>query len=379
MIEFLSLKPATFGLSISDSCLKIIKLKKKGKFLSLASWGETEIKPDVIEEGEVKNEDVFSKIIKEAVKDVKGERLKTKHVILAVPEKKGFLTVIQMPKMEEEELKSAIPFEAENFIPLPISEVYLDFQIIPPVHDQLDHLDVLIAALPKNIVDGYLSCFKRAGLTIQALEIESQSISRALVKNGLSTLPILIVDFGKSLTNFIIYSGYSLRFTSSTPISSQQLNEAISRSFHIDLKEAEKLKLRYGLQMPGQYPANEARLKLTGKKITKKDIFEAMVPVLADLTGQVKKYLSYYQTHPNHGHLFTKKRGVEKVLLSGKDACLKGLVSFLSLALGIPVELGNPWSNILPEPLREVPELSFEESLGYSASLGLALRGAINE
>lgn len=375
MIEFLTLKPKTFGLSISDSSLKIIKLKKKGKFLNLASWGKTEIRPGIVEEGEIKNEEEFVRVIKEVLNQVKGEKLKTNNVIISLPEKKAFFTVAQIPQMKEEELKSAILFEAENYIPFSIEEVYLDFQIVAPVHDHLNHIDVLLAALPKNIVDVYLSCFKKAGLIIQALEIESQSISRALVKDGLSPSPILIVDFGESITSFIIFSGYSLRFTSSTPISSYQLDEAISRSLDIDLKEAEKLKLKYGLRMSEEYPNSEIKSKLVTKKIPQKDIYEAIIPVLADLTGEIKRYLSYYQTHSSHEHLFTKNRGVQKIILSGKDANLKGLTAFLSSSLKIPVELGNPWVNILPYPLREVPELSFGESLGYTTALGLALRG----
>lgn len=377
MLEFLTLKPEAFGLDFSDLSLKIIKLKKKRKFLSLASWGEVKIKPGIIEEGEIKDEEALSKIIQDSLAKVKGEKLKTKNVVTSLPEKRAFLQVIQMPKMKEEELKTAIPFEAENYIPLPIEEVYLDFQIVPSVHGYTDdYLDILIAAIPQKTTGPYVSCLKKAGLVPQVLEIESQSISRALVKSGLSPLPVLIIDFGKSRTSFIIFSGYSLRFTSSIPISSQKLTEAISQSLKIDLAEAEKLKLKYGLQIFSQNRLSKKKIALSErKKIAEDKIFEAMVPVLTDLIEQIKKYLIYYQTHAGNGHFLSNGKKVEKILLCGRGANLKGLTDFFSSELEIPVELGNPWINILPAPLKEVPELSFRESLGYTTALGLALRG----
>lgn len=362
MLKLLTLEPESFGLDFSDLSLKIIKLKKKGKFLSLASWGEVKIKPGIIEEGEIKNETALVEIIKEGLNKIEGEKLKIRNVVVSLPEKKAFLQVIQMPKMKEEELKTAVLFEAENYIPLPVEKVYLDFQLVPPVHDHLDHLDILIAALPKKTVDPYLSCLKKVGLLPQVLEVESQSISRALIKNGVSPFPLFIIDFGKSRTSFIIFSGYSLRFTSSIPISSQKLTETISRTLGVSLAGAEKLKLKYGLQPPKE-------------TIKNKKISEAMTPILTDLVKQIKKYINYYHTHSSHEHLSSDGEGIKKILLCGRGANLKGLTDFISSELEIPVELGNPWINILPEPLKEVPELPFKESLGYTSALGLALRG----
>ncbi|GAH90129.1 unnamed protein product, partial [marine sediment metagenome] len=80
-------------------------------------------------------------------------------------------------------------------------------------------------------------------------------------------------------------------------------------------------------------------------------------------------------THSSHEHLPPDGEEIKKILLCGRGANLKGLTDFVSSGLKIPVELGNPWINILPEPLKQVPELVFEESLGYTTALGLALRG----
>jgi len=345
MIEFLSLKPEAFGLDISDLSLRIVKLKKRGKFFSLVSWGESRIRPGIVEQGEIKDEDALSEIIKQTLVKIKGKKIETKHIIASLPEKKAFLQVIKMPKMEESELKTSVPFEAENYIPLPIEKVYLDFQIVHG-SNQMDHLDILIAALPKETVDPYVSCFKKAGLTPMALEVESQSIARAVVKNEISPFPLLIIDIGKSTTSFVVFSGYSTRFTSSIPISSQKLTEAISKTLGLSLSEAEKLKIKYGLK-------DEKALK-------------AMIPLLIDLMGQAKKCIDYY--HSYNG-------GIKKILLCGNGANLKGLSALASSEFKITVELANPWMNILPSSLKEVPGLLFRESLGYTTALGLALRG----
>ncbi len=380
MIEFLTLNPKAFGLDISDLSLKFIDLEKKGNFLSLASWGEIAVRPGIIEEGEIKDEEALSEIIKDGLNKVKGKKLKTRDVIASLPEKNAFLQVIKMPKMKEEELEKAIIFEAENYIPLPIEEVYLDFQVVPPLRGGYsDHLDVLIAALPKKTTDPYLSSLKKAGLSPKVLEIESQSISRALVKNEMTPSPILLIDFGRSRTTLIIFSGHSLRFTSTIPISSQKLTEAISRTLKKDLGEAEKLKIKYGLTVPKRDLRAGQKRTSESKKTEKREIFEVIIPILTDLVEQSKKYLNYYQTHADHEHLPSNGKKVEKILLSGRGANLKGLTDFLSSEFKIPVELGNPWIDILPAPLKKVPELSFEESLGYTTVLGLALRGIRGE
>jgi len=372
MLEILNLKPEAFGLDISDLSLKIIKLKKKRDSLTLASFGEAEIKPGVIEGGEIKDEDALSKIIKEAVPKMKGTKIGTKYVISSLPEEKAFLQVIQLPMMKEEELKKAILFEAENYIPLPIGEVYLDFQVVQPVVNHLDHIDILIAALPRKTVDPYLNSLKKAGLQPKAFEIESQAISRAIVKNELSPFPILLIDFGATRTSFIIFSGYSLRFTASIPVSSQKFTEAISKALKIDLAKAEKLKIKYGAE-------EKLRVKFKNEKSEiekeKSDIFEALIPSFTDLAEQIEKYISYYQSHAQHEHLASNDKTISKILLCGGGANLKGLAEFLTTELKIPTEMGNPWINILPKDLREVPELSYEKSLGYTTALGLALRG----
>lgn len=350
MLDFLTLKPTAFGLDISDLSLKIIKLGKRGKFLDLVSFGETRMKLGIIEKGEIKNEKALIENIKKATKAVQGEKLKTKYVIASLPEEEAFLQVIHLPMMKEEEVKKAVYFEAENYIPMPIEKVYLDSQIISR-DPKTNRLNVLIAALPKTTIDQYIVSLKKAGLKPLALEIECLAIARALIKGGESAKPLFLIDLGENRTSFSIFLDNSLRFTASRQISSKKFTEAIAKDLNLNFKKADTMKLKYGIDDTQQ-----------GKKIAK-----ALSPVLSDLITQTKKHLNYCERQYN--------QQIGRILLCGGGVNLRGFVDLFSKQLKVPVELGNPWINILPDQLKETEKLSHQESLRYTTALGLALRG----
>ena len=367
MLEFLSLKKETFGLDITDLSVKIIKLQKKGKLFSLASYNKVDISPGIIEDGIIKDEDSLAKVIKSACESVKGKKLKTKYVVASLPEEKSFLQVIQMPKMTEEELRLAVPFQAENYIPLSIKDVYLDFQVIPPAKENFEHLDVLIVAMPKKIIDSYMSCFKKAGLIPLVFEIESEAIARAMTMSstGYSSEDIdaslIIIDLGKSNTDFIVYSGRSIRFTFSIPISSEKLTKAVAEDLNVEFKKAEKLKIEYGIA--------------DGKAGDSEKVEKAIEPVLEDLVAQIQKYISFYYDHTSSEYLNSSGK-IEKILLCGGGSQLKGLPEYFSKKIGIPTEIGNPASGLI---LKNNKDAFNKESLSFATALGLSIRGACNK
>ncbi len=362
-MELFSLKKEAFGLDISDLSFKILKLKKKKNKILLENFGNFEIEPGIIEGGEIKNEKKLAEILKEGIKKTK---LKTPYVVASLPEEKSFLQVIQMPPMSEEDLKSAILFEAENYIPLPVDQVYLDCEIVKPLFDHQKKLDVLLAACPKNIVNSYLKVLKEAKLKPIAFEIESQAIVRALIEKGKSLFPVLIVDLGATRTSFIIFAERSVRFTCSIPISSNLFTEIIAKNLKIPLKEAEELKRKYGLGEKIEFKFEDEKLLLERKR---GGIFEILVPVLVDLAQQIKKYFDYYESHSLTTGLPKDGKKIRKVILSGGGANLKGLKEFLEIELKIPVEIGNPWINI-----SEKEQMQKEESLAFVTAIGLAQR-----
>lgn len=359
-------QPPAFGLDISDLSLKIAFLRKYKKEIRLESFSRTEIPPSIIKEGKIQKKEELAKIIKEGVEKVKGKKLKTKYAVCSLPEQHAFVQVIQLPKMKLVEAREAIKWEAEAHIPMSINEVYFDWQIVKPVINHLDHLDILINAIPKPLVDDYIQVLEKAGLCPIALEIESLATARSLVKGEVSDKPILIIDLGATRTSFIIFSGYAIRFTTSIPISNRQMVEDIAKTLKITKEKAWQLKLKTGLS----------------EKDNK--VLNALLPTLNNLIQEIEKYIIFHREHAvSHEHGSAGE--IFKILLCGGGANLRGLPQFLSKRLKISVVRGNPWVNIFhpagDQPkagkliIKHIPELSYKESLTYATALGLALRG----
>ncbi|MBU1015177.1 type IV pilus assembly protein PilM [Patescibacteria group bacterium] len=354
--RFLTLHPETFGLDLSDYSMKVAQLERsKGEF-SLRSFGEFPLPNGAIERGEIKKPEELAARIIESLLKVQGKQISTPYVVASLPEEQAFLQVIQLPRMKLEEVRDAVNFEAENYIPYEIDTVYLDYEVINPLRGPLDHLDILLAALPRDTVDPYLTVLEKAGLVPRALEIESLAVSRAVVKEGISLTPLLIMDMGKTKTRLNVFAGSSLQFTTSLPISGDQMTDAIAKTLEIPEKRAEDLKHHQGKEA--------------------KRVFEALIPTLTDLAEQVKKYMDYYASHAAHQHMEGTRMQIQKMLLCGGGASLQGLREFLASQLKVEVELGNPWLNILSFPVRRTPPLSYLDSLPYTTALGLALRAA---
>jgi len=355
MLSFCELKQAAFGLDISDHSLKIAQLKRSGHFFKLVSFNEVLLKPGLVRDGEIKKPAELSEIIKKAVKEARVGKIKTKNVVVVLPEKKAFLEVIPMPRLAENDLKSAIIWEAENHIPLPLEKVYLDYQTISSAaHQDLNRIDVLLAAFPAEIIDSYLDCLTKANLKPVVLEPESLAISRVVVPQEEAEKPFFLIDFGATRTIFIIFAFGSVRFVFLPNFSSSQLDEAIAQTMHIDLIKAEELKIKYGL-------ANKSTK--IGQQVS-----ACLQPFLNDLVEQVKTYLAY-------GEKEIKNQKIEKILISGGGAKLKGLTAFLSAELNLTVDLANPWVNLRKDI---TPDLQ-KEFLNYAGVLGAALRGEIEK
>ncbi len=349
--------PSAFGLDLSDLSVKLVWLKRVGSQIHLASFGRQEIPEKIIESGNIRKEEELIILIKSIISQAKGEKVKTKYCIVSLPETEAYLRIVQLPKMKKEEVGEAIRWELEAYIPVSIDTVYFDWQIIDSGVGQTEHLDVLIGALPKALVDPYLEVIKKAGLEPLAFEIESVATARALIKeNGFSD-PVLMIDLGARRTSFIIFVAKTVWLTTSPPISNNLLIDDIAKGLKITYAEAKNLKFKVGLDRDKE----------------KGQVYQAMEPRLLELVAEIKKYLDYYKT--SYLPKRAEKSDIKKILLCGGGANLKGLSAFLSSKLGLEVAVGNPWVNILSPSADELPGLPFEESLSYATALGLALRG----
>ncbi|MFA5349556.1 MAG: type IV pilus assembly protein PilM [Candidatus Paceibacterota bacterium] len=349
-LDIFNLNLKAFGLDISDQALKLVELEKKKKNqIKIRCLNETSLKDDVIKRGVVLKPDVLASSIKELIKKTKG--LNTKYVVLSLPEEKAFLQVITMPRMKEEELKNAVKYEAENYIPFSIEKMYLDCESISSELKK-DTQEVLLAALQKETVDSYLGVLDLAGLIPLVLETESQAITRSLISNRKDRSPRMIMDIGASRTIFIISAGATPRFSASIPLSGNVLTEAVSKTLKIDFKKADELKRNCGLK------------RKTDKE---KEVFDALIPAMVDLTEQMKKHIEYYHDYAQEKGFAEKD--IKEVLVCGGGGNLIDLDKFLSEQLNLPVKIGNPFVNIPNHKQFTENELSF------TVAIGLALRG----
>jgi len=342
-----------FGLDISDFSLKMVSLKKEGSLLNLESFGTETIPDGVIEDGRIKNKEILAKTLKDSLTRIGKGIFEGGMPVCSLPEQESFVRVIQLPLMKKEEVGEAIKWEIEANVPYPIEDVYYDWEVIPFLMKDVKHTNVLVAAVPKAIVDDYLDVLKMSDLSPLVLEVECQSVVRSLIKNLQTEHPVIILDMGMSGTGFTIFSGKTICFTAHIDVSGRDIEKAIADACKVDGEEAKKLKIK------------------TGFDAKYKTVYMALNPLLDKLAAQVENYFYFFQ---ERGMVEYAPDGViSKVVLCGGDANLIGLPSFLSKRLQVPVELGDPWTNIRMAG-SGVPQLPYNQALTYTTALGLALR-----
>lgn len=398
-------KPETFGMDISDLSLKIAKVEKKGKISFLTTLGKKIIPENLIEKGIIKGEKAgeLAKIIKSAISEVKGKKIKTKYAVCSLPEENSFIKVIKIPRVEEDEIEEIVKWQIEPNFPVKLNEVYFDWQLVNPAKTLLKDRLMLatIAVVPRRIVDSYLSVFKKAGIEPLAFEVESMAVVRSLILNSFSPHPIIILDMGKCGTCLTVFSGNTILFTSHIGIAGQDFDNAIARELKIGLKEAEDFKKEIGLAgikkkwKTYHIPVNlssEAEKKLMQSSIIKRNDsknkeleskidllrtmkeernIDALTPVLTDLIEQVQHYIRYFKDFRELEYVPDGRIG--DIILCGGEANIIGLTDFFSNSLKIPVKVGNPLinisysSNLFDEDFKK-------EALAYTTAIGLAMR-----
>lgn len=339
------------GLDISDRAAKFVK------FDTLASeiecYGELEIPEGLIEHGSIKSEDGVAAAFKNYFS--KNQKHFNPFVAVSLPEESGFLRVVQVPKIKQEDIGNAIRWEIEGNVPLPSEDLYFDYEVINnPEFTGKDHLDVVITAFPKTIIESYLRVLRAAGFRPLALELESQAIIRSVIP-AIQKKAVVVADMGKTRTSLIVYAAGALRYTTTIDFGGKILEENISRSMNVPLAEARELKIKYGI----------SKSEFEGK------LFSDLLPALSALADEFKRTIEYYLHHAEHSH---DGNAIEKILLVGGDANLFGLSTYLSSTLKIPTGIVSPLELFFEAQARPISPLPRHTSLGYATAMGLALR-----
>ncbi len=346
------LRMPAVGLDISDRSLKYLSLGRARKKIFIEAFGNRPISPGIIESGQIKQTEEFVKFLKNCRKE-----FKSKFLIVSIPEEKTFIGNIQLPFMEEKNIRGSLEMQLEEYIPLPAKEAIFDYEILETVSDQKGqkkYFNISFAAAPSKIIMSYRDVLEEAGFVPLIFETEPHALTRALVRPEEKNTQMLI-DFGRIRATFIIACGRKIYLASTIKVSGETLDMAVSRALSVSLEEGERIKKEKGL--------------LEADKSGK--VFPALLSVASVIKSEAKKHIDYWQSHADGSGPENKE--IEKIILTGGDANLKGLVEYLSRELGVPAELGNPWVNIFSFE-EHVPEIEHRESLMYAVAIGLALR-----
>ncbi|MEK7564512.1 MAG: pilus assembly protein PilM [Patescibacteria group bacterium] len=335
----------SFGLDISDESIKYVELIDTRKGMKMGKYGEKIIPKGILESGKIKDAEKMENILGTLRKEIG-----IKSVHLSLPEEQVYLFKLKMEKEGLKNIREGIELILEEHIPISAEDAIFDYELF---NEDEQSLEMEVATIPKNIIENYLSIFQNSKIKVESCELEAQAISRAVIKKGdLNTY--MIVDFGKQRTGVFIVSRGVVMLTSTLNMGGVMLNEMIAKSFKINIDEAEKMKIKFGLQ----------------RNTENKEIFAVLLNSVSILRDEIVKRYLYWHTHPDENGKANPP--IKNIILCGGDSNLIGLKEYLSISMKSKVEMADPWINIRSDG-NYVPDINFKQSLSFSAALGLAL------
>lgn len=337
------------GIDIGLSSIKIAVLSKSQDTARLISLGHIPSPvPGIISEAELDLEAVSS-AIKKLYEEVNPP---IRDVSVALPESKIFTRVIyDLPYLSDDELAQAIRYAAEEFVPMPMKDVNLYYQVIfrSPKKEPNSRTVVFVVASPKNLIDKYLKVLQAANLRVIAIETEVIASARALVTFNSFSPTTLIIQLGASNTDFAVISEGLILLTRSIATGGNTLNRLIAQNFNFEGVQAEEYKKVYGILED----------QLEGK------LFRTLKPVIDVIVAEAKRVILAHEMQ-------NKQRPVKRVVLTGGGARTPGLVRYFAGFLGLEVAEADPWSAVEIEP--GLKQKLAHEAPFYSVAIGLALK-----
>lgn len=329
------------GVDIGTSNIKIVQLKPQDDKFILETYGL------VNAAYQISNKDSPLAINKtaEIIKNLLNKAgTTTDRIVASLPNSVVFTSVMELPKIPENEVQAAVEFEAKKYVPLPLSEVAISWSVLTDSGSlsQDGKNRVLLTAVPHSVIDNYLKVFSQAGLAPEALEIEALALIRSLVGEGAKN--IILIDIGAKNTSLnLVESGY-LRLSKNLTVGGDTVTSSIAQSLNINFARAEQFKKDFGLSNTAQ------------------QIPQIMRPILDIIKSEAMQLISIFESHSAR---------LDKILLSGGGAKLPGLLEYFSV-LGKPVVLAKPWSRVVyPPELKPVIE---PLGLNLALAAGLAMR-----
>lgn len=333
------------GLDIGSKTIKIVELQKEADAFTLTASGIVGYSGTNVEKmADEKEMATVAQIIKK-LHDQAG--VTGKDVVISLPESQVFTRTIKFPMLTDAEVASAVKWEAEQYIPIPIAEAIIQHTILarnekasPP------EVLVLLVAAPRVVVEKYIKVTTLAGLNPIAVETELIALTRALAPPGRT---VLLVDLGAGSTDIAIARDSLLSFSRSIPIAGEAFTRAVSQGLGVTGTQAEEYKKTYGLETA----------QLEGK------VKGALDPVLRLVVDEIKKAVSYYQTEE-------KGEAPTAVVISGGSSGMPQITSMMTELLGIESIIANPFGKVRVDA--ETAKKLAPYAPLYSVAVGLAMR-----
>lgn len=340
------------GLDVGSASVKLVQLRFEKEQALLETYGEVALGP--YQEAPIgKAVSLAEDRMGEVIRDVWQEAgAKSRKVIAGIPLRNSFVTFIDLPYMSEKELARAIPFEARKYVPLPLSEVELEWWPVSPLVNKedegLESVSVLLAAVQKETIEGYQRMIKKAQLSLAGFEIEIFSVARVAASAFRSSL--IAVDIGATSTKIALIDRGSLRMTRAIGRGSQELTLALSHALGVDFERAEAMKRELGLK----------------KRPETEQIRATLTPLIDAVFGEIRRVQEEYER--------MYQRTVDKIILAGGGALLPGLLDYAIEHFRREVFIADAFASVSYPPLLS-PVVS-QLGAPFAQAIGLALRGA---
>ena len=346
MLNFL-FKKRFLGIDVGTYSIKVIELSSFGGRIKLENFGEIPAKAVFKKPFRTFEKNTLSLALKDIVRATKAvfeeAGIKAKKVFFSIPDFATFFTTFELPPMTKEEIPSAVEIEARRHVPVPLSEVAFDWQILNKMPKKGEKIKILLVAVPLEVVNQYKAFAESLKLKLISLEPEVFSLARVF---GQEDKVVALFDLGARSTTCSIVERKTLYTSFSLDIGGDFFSERIAKGLGIEIEKGEKLKREVGL-------AEESKVR------------EILIPLLNSIIHEGEKIFQNYEGKRN--------RKVEKIILTGGNANLPGLVEYFKIQFKREVEIGNPFKKIFYPPILE--ETLKEMGPSFAVATGLALRG----
>ncbi|MBI2096792.1 MAG: type IV pilus assembly protein PilM [Candidatus Sungbacteria bacterium] len=346
-------KRSFVGIDIGFSSVKVVQLRKENERAILETYGELRTSPYLknvdgngIGSGFLRFRD--SDIIEMLTDILREGNVTTNQAVLAVPSVSSFVTSVELPTKDPDEIARAVPFEARRYIPIPISEIALNWQIIDggETPEPAAKTKVLLVAVPKDVVNKFERIVKGLNLTLAGLEIETFSLVRSLVGHD-KTITALI-NYGAQSTTVTIVDGGVVMLSHNIDRGSNELTSALARGLGIAPERAEAFKTEVGLS----------------DRPEDREITSVMSPLVEILISEIERILASYNRKT--------ERRIERIILTGGGSRVKGLIDHTAKRFGLETIQVNPFSRVTYPPFMQ--QILKDIGPSFAVAVGLALR-----